>query len=88
MKNLTLYSSLILFFYFTFLLASYHIGYSNVVIDFFRELLTIPFMVILLLVFIMSIRGLKKEEFKIKSSYIYSLGLSIITIVVLVINTI
>ena len=63
MKKFVLYASSICFIYFMALLITHFIGYSNKIIDFFRELLTIPCLAILVIVFIMAFLGLKKERY-------------------------
>jgi hypothetical protein len=87
MKKFVLYASCICFIYFTALLITNFIGYSNKVIDFFRELLTIPCLAILVIVFIMALLGLKKERYTLKSSYFFSLLISLTTIILLIINS-
>jgi len=76
--------SLFVFLYFAFLILIYELKYDAVIIGVFREMLTIPFMVLLLILLVLSTITFIKEKFKIKSYAFYSLIILLFTLSIMV----
>ena len=85
---LVLYGSIISFIYFITLLIISHFKIRFVLIGVFVELLTIPFILLLLFLTFYSIRKIFKGKMDAKSNSFISLAILITTIVMLVIATI
>lgn len=80
-------ASLFVLLYFIFLVVISNYNVNIILLGVIVELLTIPFLILLLILFIKSIRDLIKSKFKIKSNSFVSFVLTIITILMLVIVT-
>jgi cytochrome c oxidase subunit IV len=76
--------SLFVFLYFAFLILIYELKYDAVIIGVFREMLTIPFMVLLVILLVLSTITFIKEKFKIKSYTFYSLIILLFTLSIMV----
>lgn len=66
-NKILLYGSIITFLYFSFLIVISIIDLNNSIIRAFAELLTIPFILLLILITTLSLATLVKEKFNIRS---------------------
>lgn len=76
--------SLIIFLYFAFLILIYDLKYDAVIIGVFREILTIPFMVLLVVLLVLSTIAFIKEKFIIRSYSFYSLIILLFTVGIMI----
>ena len=86
--KLILLSSIATFIYFMSLVALSHYEIDIIVLGVFIELLTIPFILLLLFLAFLSIKNTIKSKFNIKSNYFISFLLLGLTIIILIVATI
>ena len=86
--KIILISSVICFIYFVSLITLSHYEVQIEIVGVFVELLTIPFVILLLLLVFLSIKNSVKTKFSIKSSYFISFLLLVLTIIILTTATI
>jgi len=87
-NKILLYGSIITFLYSSFLIVISIIDLNNSIIRAFGELPTIPFILLLILITILSLATLIKEKFNIRSMAFKATILSISTIILLIVATI
>lgn len=87
-KKLIFLSSVVTLFYFLILLSISYFQLKNVIISVFAQILTIPFLVILLFLTFVSIKNWSKEKFKFTSIYLSSTTINLITIILLILATV
>ncbi len=87
-NKLMLYGSIVSLVYFLTVIVFYYFEIYNVIIGVFRELLTIPFLLFVLFITVVSIKKIIKERTVVASSPFISLILSLITITILIIATV
>jgi len=73
--------------YFVFLLGSSHFKIDNQVLRFIHELFTIPLIILLIVLVVMSGMGLYREKKKFSSRSFYSFLILILTIILLIAST-
>ncbi len=78
-------SSIITFIYFITLLTLWYYKINIIILGVFIELLTIPFILLLLSLTFLSIKGSTKTKFNIKSNYFISLLLLSLIIIILIV---
>jgi cytochrome bd-type quinol oxidase subunit 2 len=86
-KKIIFYLSVIILFYFIAVLLMHELKYDNFVIGVFRELLTLPFLALLIVLLVLSIVSLIKEKFIINSYPFFSLVILLITAVLLILKS-
>jgi cytochrome bd-type quinol oxidase subunit 2 len=70
--------------YFVIMIGIYHFKIDNQILGFIRELFTIPVVILLIVLFVMSGIGLSREKKKFSSRSFYSFLILILTIVLLI----
>lgn len=87
-STLILFGSILTFFYFLSIVILSKFSFDSIIIGVFRELLTIPLLLLLFVLLLLSIRGLIKNKFKVKSNYFVSFISTITTSLMLILVTI
>jgi ABC-type proline/glycine betaine transport system permease subunit len=85
--RIILFSSVGTAVYFAGMIAIIHFKIDNQIINFANELLTIPVVVLLIVLLVMSGIGLFRDKKKFTSLYLYSLLILVFTIVMLIVFT-
>jgi hypothetical protein len=86
-NKIIFYLSVIILFYFLALLLMHELKYDAFVIGVFRELLTLPFLTLLIVLLGLSIVSLFKEKFITNSYPFFSLIILLITVVLLILKS-
>jgi len=85
--KLVLILSLVIALYFGGIIATYHYKIDNQVLGFVRELFTIPALLLWVVLLVMSVMALSKENKKFSSLSFYSFLLLCVTMIVLILTT-
>jgi cytochrome bd-type quinol oxidase subunit 2 len=86
-NKIVLISSLFTSIYFAVLIGSYYFKFDNQVLNFVRELFTIPAVILLLVLSVISGMALVKENKKFNSLPFYSCLILLLTIVLLIVSS-
>lgn len=86
-KRIIEYVSFFVFLYFLLLVIGSNYNLNNVLLGVLVELLTIPFLILLLVLFVVSVKSFTRDNFKFQSDYFVSFTVTLATILMLVIVT-